>query len=86
MATGLPSVATDAGSITEVIEDGQDGVLVPQRDSRALANAIETLLRNQDLRNVLGENAAKKVRQQFDVRGCEHIFHERVRSVLQARV
>ncbi len=45
MATGLPAVAANAGSIAEVIDDGQDEVFVPQRDPGALANAIEALLR-----------------------------------------
>ncbi len=34
MATGLPIVATDAGSIGEVLQCGRDGKLVPQRDAR----------------------------------------------------
>ncbi|MDH3310521.1 MAG: glycosyltransferase, partial [Gammaproteobacteria bacterium] len=85
MATGLPAVATDAGSITEVIDDGQDGVLVPQRDANALANAIEDLLGDPDRRQQLGRQAADKVRRCFDVKVCEHAFHDRVRAVIESR-
>jgi glycosyltransferase involved in cell wall biosynthesis len=85
MATGLPAVATDAGSITEVIDDGRDGVLVPQRDAVALANAIEDLLRDPDRRRWLSREAVDKVRRRFDVRVCEKTFHDRVRALIETR-
>ncbi len=81
MATGLPAVATDAGSIPEVIEDGRDGVLVSQHDPVALADAIDLLLRHPERRRRLSWEAADKVRRRFDVRISETIFHERVRKV-----
>ena len=81
MATGLPAVATDAGSIPEVIEDGRDGVLVSQHDPVALADAIDLLLRHPERRRRLSREAADKVRRRFDVRISETIFHERVRKV-----
>ena len=85
MATGLPIVATDAGSITEVIDDGRDGLLVSQRDALALANTIENLLHSPCWSRVLGKEAAEKVRRRFEVRICEKIFHERVRSMLESK-
>src|SRR5581483_9456897 len=81
MATGLPAVATDAGSITEVITDGQDGVLVPQRTPVALANAIEALLEDSERRCQLGKAAVETVRRHYDVQSCERVFHERVRAI-----
>lgn len=85
MATGLPAVATDAGSIIEVIDDGQDGVIVPQRDSISLAGAIEELLLDSERRRRLGRRAANKIRQRFDVGICERLFHERIRTVVACR-
>jgi glycosyltransferase involved in cell wall biosynthesis len=82
MSTGLPAVATDAGSIAEVIDDGWDGVLVRQRDSGRLAKAIEGLLRNPERRRQLGREAVRKIRSRFDVQVCEPIFHERIRTVI----
>jgi glycosyltransferase involved in cell wall biosynthesis len=85
MATGLPSVATDAGSITEVIEDGRDGILVPQHDPVALTDAIEALLKDPDKRRKIGREAAHKVRRCYDAWDCEKVFHERVRAMIESR-
>jgi glycosyltransferase involved in cell wall biosynthesis len=81
MATGLPVVATNAGSITEVIDNGRHGALVFQRDPVALANAIERLLRDRERRQRLGREAADKMRRCFDVKISETVFHERLRAV-----
>jgi glycosyltransferase involved in cell wall biosynthesis len=82
MATGLAAVATDTGSIAEVIDNGRDSVLCAQRDPAALATAIEALLRDPRIRLQLGREAAGKVRRCFDVRTCEAVFHESIRAVL----
>ena len=84
MASGMPVVATDAGSITEVIEDGNDGMIVPQRDPAALADAIQALLDSPELRSRLGRQASVKVRGQFDVGTCEDVFHDRLRAITLA--
>jgi phosphatidyl-myo-inositol dimannoside synthase len=46
LASGTPLVATPAGGIASVIEDGRTGALVPERDARALAAMIDVLLRD----------------------------------------
>jgi len=50
MAAGLPIAATRAGGVPEILEDGVTGLLAPTEDPRALADAIEKLLRSQELR------------------------------------
>jgi glycosyltransferase involved in cell wall biosynthesis len=85
MATGLAAVATDAGSIPEVIENGRDGLLVPQRQPAALADAIESLFVDRERRARLGRAGAEKVRRQFDAKTCETVFHDRVRTLLGRR-
>jgi colanic acid/amylovoran biosynthesis glycosyltransferase len=85
MATGIPAVATDAGSILEVIEDAQDGVIVPQRDPQRLAGAIEALLLDPARRRQLGQAGAARIRREFDVDVCEPRFHDRIRQAVAAR-
>jgi glycosyltransferase involved in cell wall biosynthesis len=81
MATGLPAVASDAGSITEVIDHGHDGLIVPQRDGAALAEAIAEMLADPERRHAMGREAADKIRRSFDVDVCEHVFHRRIRAL-----
>jgi glycosyltransferase involved in cell wall biosynthesis len=54
MAFGRPVVATAAGGIPEAVEDGKTGLLVPPRDPRALADALQALLTDEARARVLG--------------------------------
>jgi glycosyltransferase involved in cell wall biosynthesis len=65
MACGLPVVATTAGAIPEVVEDGLTGVLVPPDDPEALANAVRSLLSNRPRMQAMGTAGAQRVRQRF---------------------
>jgi glycosyltransferase involved in cell wall biosynthesis len=85
MAAGCAIVATDAGSIGEVIEDGREGLIVPQRDSGALADAVERLARDTQLARRLGVGAATRARRQFDVARTEAVFHRRVHDAINGR-
>ena len=50
-ACGLPIVTTDVPGCRDVVTHGLNGLLVPLRNSAALADALETLLANADLRH-----------------------------------
>ena len=80
MASGLPIIATDAGSISEILDE-ESGVLVGQRDPQALTTAIISLLADSEKRLRLGRKAGEKVRAEFDVTACEHIFHHRLAKI-----
>jgi glycosyltransferase involved in cell wall biosynthesis len=67
MAFGLPVVATSAGGLPEVVEDGVTGILVPPGDPRALSEAITELLRDSRLRRRLGEAGRERVQTEFAV-------------------
>jgi len=61
MACNVPIVASKIGCIPDVVKDGENGLLVPPRDSEALADAIIYLLKNKDIRERMGENGRKRV-------------------------
>lgn len=61
MAAGMPVVASH-GAGSDLIEHGVDGFLVPNRDSQALADAVERLLVDRGLRQQLGETARAEAR------------------------
>jgi len=55
MACGVPVVSTHSGAIPEYVPDGKAGLLVPERDPQALADALLTLLNDPALRYRLGQ-------------------------------
>jgi len=65
MACGLPVVATTAGALPEVVEDGKCGILVPPRDHYALAGALKRLLSDKPLRQAMGEEGRERVERHF---------------------
>jgi glycosyltransferase involved in cell wall biosynthesis len=67
MACAKPVVATAAGGIPEVVEDGLTGLLVPTRDPEAMAAAIVRLLNDAGLRRQMGEAAFLSARERFSV-------------------
>jgi glycosyltransferase involved in cell wall biosynthesis len=67
MACGKPIVATTAGGMPEVVEDGATGLLVPPRDHQAMAAAIVKLLTSPDLRARMGAAGLARVRARFSV-------------------
>jgi len=48
-AAGRPVVVTDTGALREVVEPGKSGVIVPPKDSRALARAIIHIFKSSDI-------------------------------------
>lgn len=67
MAVGAPCVSTDVTGIPEVVRHGQTGLLVTQRDPRGLADAIQALLHDSDLRKRLAIGARRLIEERFDV-------------------
>ncbi len=57
-----PVVATDVGSIPEIVDDGVTGLIVSPGDSNELANAIIKLLSDDNLRKNMGEKAYIKLK------------------------
>lgn len=68
MSMGLPVVSTNIPNISELIENGKDGILVNEKDPEALADVIQNLLRDNGKRNSLGKMARKKIQQEFDAK------------------
>ena len=61
MSLGLPCVSTDCpcGGPAAVIQNGENGILIPVGDADALAKAMDKVLSDSEYANLLGRNAAK---------------------------
>ena len=66
MAMNLPVVATNVSGIPEFLEDRVTGLMVPQKDPLALANAMETLLTDNVLRQQVAREAKKRITKEFN--------------------
>jgi len=66
MALGRPIVATEVGAIPEMLE-GRAGVLVSSRDSQALADALGSVIVNEELRVQLGKQAYAKAMRMYTI-------------------
>ncbi len=60
-----PIVATDVPGCREIVRPGENGILVPIHDAQSLADALETLLRDDKLRRAMGAKSRALVEDQF---------------------
>jgi len=61
LSCGTPVIATPVGGIPEVVKNYETGILVPPSDSKALANAIQYLLENEDARLKIAREGRRHV-------------------------
>jgi phosphatidyl-myo-inositol dimannoside synthase len=65
MALAKPVIGVAAGGVPDLIEDGLNGLLLPEQDSTKLAEAIDRLLRDDSLRWEMGRHGAERIRREF---------------------
>ena len=69
MELGLPIVASNVGGIPDVVIDGESGILVPEKDPEALADAFKRLEENPSLIEKLLVGARKRINECFTWNG-----------------
>jgi Glycosyltransferase len=79
MSFGLPLVSTFEGGIPDIIEVGTTGYLVPQRNVEALADKLEILIKNPELRQQMGKAGRIKYQNEFTL----PIFENRLKDILE---
>ncbi len=62
---GAPVIAANSGGVTDIVKDGETGLLVPERDAHALADAVEKILNDRALAARLAANGAAWVRERY---------------------
>lgn len=80
MAFGLPTVATDAGTTPEIIQDGKNGLLVRSEDE--WVNALERLVRDPALRRKLGEAARRDAVERYSTKALATEYRHVLKNVM----
>lgn len=81
-AMGKPMVASDIPGCRMVVEHGKNGLLVPPKSERPLADAIEKILLSEDLQSRFGKSAYEKARNEFDEQVVAERFLKLYRRLL----
>ncbi len=82
-ALGIPAVASNVGGVSEIIEDGKNGILVPAGDVDALASAILQLLKDEELWLRFSKMAKEKSREfsfEKSALDCMNVFQNLTKS------
>jgi glycosyltransferase involved in cell wall biosynthesis len=85
-ACGRPLITTDAPGCREVVQDGDNGILVTPRDAQSLARAIRKLIEDEKLRHTMGKRGREIILKDFSselvVRETLGLYRELVASVM----
>ncbi|MBD1401020.1 glycosyltransferase family 4 protein [Pelovirga terrestris] len=65
MIYGVVPIVTAIGGNTELVVDGESGIVIPPKNARALHAALISLMKNPMLRKTLGDNAKKRIIDHF---------------------
>ena len=82
MHAGLPVVATDVGSVSELIVDGETGLVIAPGDREALAAAIERLLADEQQRRTMGQRAQEVALREHTARAMAQRYEKLYRQML----
>jgi glycosyltransferase involved in cell wall biosynthesis len=83
MATGKPVVSTTVAGIPELVANGENGLLVPPRDARALADAMEQFARDENLRGDFGRAGRLRIEQKFTIEKTIEPLLERFEQITE---
>jgi len=86
MAAGVPVVTTQIAGVSELVEEGVSGYLVPSGDAVSLADRIEKLLTDNQLRARLGAAGRAKVEKDFNIHHEVARLYSIMTAALQGKV
>lgn len=72
MQHALPIIATPVGAIPDMVEDGVTGLIIPEQDAEALAEAMQSFIEHPERISGMGEAARERFTRQYTVSQFEH--------------
>ncbi len=82
MQHSIPIVSTFEGGIPDVVEDGITGFLVPQKDAQILAEKLELLIKDHELRIKMGVAGRSKYEKEFTLQAFESKLQRILEDIL----
>jgi len=74
MASGLPIISTDCGGPATAVIPGENGLLTPVGNAQALAEAMQTLWEQPELRRRMGQAARQRVEERFSIEKAGQVY------------
>jgi glycosyltransferase involved in cell wall biosynthesis len=84
MAAGLPVVVSDIGGTADIVDHGDNGLIVPARDVRALGDAIATILDDPGRRVSMGVRSRQLAERRFDLRRNAQVTIDRLKQLARS--
>jgi colanic acid/amylovoran biosynthesis glycosyltransferase len=82
MATGIPVVTTDAGGMSEVVTDGENGYITKRYDASVLADKIEQALKNTHNHDIITKKARCTIEEKFNLENQISVFENEFQKCL----
>jgi glycosyltransferase involved in cell wall biosynthesis len=76
MAAGVPIVASDCGAVRDIVDDGQQGYLVPVGDVDRFADRLRLLAGDADLRAQLGKAGRARAEREFNIERTARAYED----------
>lgn len=79
MSLSLPVISTFEGAIPEIVDNEISGFLVPSKDPKSLADKLEILIKDPELRRKMGAAGRRK----YENEGTLEVFESRLKDILE---
>lgn len=83
MSLSKPVISTNVGFVNEVIIDRDSGLIIPKEDPKAMAEAINLLYVDKDLRNHIGRRGLDRFRESYNFEHYADRFNDKLEAVLK---
>ena len=83
MKHAQPIIATPVGAIPDIVGDGVNGILVPERDPDALARAMKRLMAAPEIAQQMGQNGEKLFLSKYAAKHFEKCLLNTIKSIIQ---